>query len=124
MAEEKIVRWKVVDPRGIEIDFREDTYSTHIVGDHGEKDSEFRKLIEEFVKKTLSKPHLIMKDPKIDGRLQYLRLDLVGEKNTKRKFKTVKVVVDTDRTPFEIASFSAQYKLQGDFSEEDIVYEK
>ena len=56
MAEEKIVRWKVIDPRGIEITFREDTYSTHIVGDHGEKDSAVRQSVEDNAKKTLRDP--------------------------------------------------------------------
>lgn len=126
MTEEKIVRWKVIDPRGIEIVMYDDKFVEHVVGDHGEKDATVRRSVEPNAKKTLKDPEFIMKDPAFESRLQYLRLDLVGVEGRMKKIKPVKVVIEPDENSdgWKVVTWGAQNRLQGEFSEEDIVYEK
>ena len=124
MAEEKIVRWKVIDPRGIEIVMYDEKFTEHVIGDHGGKDSAVRQSVEENAKKTLRDPQFIVKDPTIDSRLQYLRLDLVPGDGYIKKIKPIKVVIEPDKdSSWRVVTFGAQNRLQGQFTREDVVYE-
>ena len=123
MAEEKIVRWKVVDPRGIEIVMYDEIFNVHLIGEHNSKDASFRGAIEPSLKKTLQHPTLILKDPDFKNRSHYYRADLVGLGNFPKKVKTVKVVVEDNDGKFDVVTWGAQNRLQGEFYEEDIIYE-
>ena len=125
MAEEKIVRWKVIDPRGIEITLYDKTFIIHVRAEHNDRDSAFRAAIEPNVKKTLEHPTLILPDPDIKNRFQYYRADLVGLEDQLKKVKTVKVVIepDSETSAWKVVTWGAQNRLQGVFRKEDIVYE-
>ena len=126
MAEEKIVRWKVIDPRGIKIVMYDEKFVDHVVGDHGEKDAKIRQSVEGNAKRTLQDPHFIMRDPSFQSRFQYLRLDLIGVEGRMKKIKPIKVVIeqDEDSDGWKVVTWGAQNRLQGQFTKEDIVYEK
>ena len=68
---------KVTDPLGNEIFLSEETFQTHILGDHKDADADVRISLEEQVKFTIEHPRFIVKAQNFEGRRVYLDLSAV-----------------------------------------------
>ena len=122
---EENIRWQVTDPLGNEIVLRESTFQEHIDKDHNYADAIYRKSAEMQVKNALVNPHLIFTNRNINNRNVYCKL--IPAKNLasgEYRLKFLKVVVDTDREPNEIATWVAQSKVKEIVLEEWIIYGK
>lgn len=115
------VRWKVTDSQGRKIILKQSTYDEHIIGDHGTRDAEIRKLMELKVKQTLIAPDVIIEDS--SARHLYYSTIVIRYEMHDYKIKTLKVVVDTDRIPHEIVTWTPLRK--GDSIKDGvIIYER
>lgn len=99
------MRWKAVNPFENEVVLREDTFTEHIVGDHSDADVEIRKQLEPVARSTLEYPDLIIRDK---GRHLYYRVIALSDEVL--KVRILKVVVDTDRSPHEVVTWTAARK--------------
>ncbi|MBR1728290.1 MAG: hypothetical protein IJ728_02060 [Selenomonadaceae bacterium] len=100
------IRWKVTDPLGNEIVLYKDTFVEHIIGDHANKDAEVRRLIEDQVKFVLQSPYFIIKDQKNPNRWKYLGLVEVPQED--QKIKTVGIIIEIEKEPFNIITWYAR----------------
>lgn len=100
------MRWKVTNPLGDEVVLRELTFKEHILGDHYSADAAFRAALEPAAKFTVTNPHLIIDD---NGRHLYYRLTTFIEEDDV-KVKILKVVIDTDRTPHGVVTWTTARK--------------
>ena len=113
------MRWKVTDPLGNEIFLKNSTYTEHILASHGAKDAMYRAQIESEAQRTLKAPTLIV----FDGmrNLYYRAIGLVDEMGELLKIRTLKVLVETDRTPQEVVTWTILRK--GDNVKGAIIYD-
>lgn len=103
---ENEIRWRVTDPLGNDIVLYKDTFVEHIMGHHADKDAEVRMLIEDQVKFVLESPYFIIRDQKNTNRWKYLGLVEVPQEN--RKLKTVGIIVEVEKDPFNIVTWYAR----------------
>ena len=100
------IRWKVTDPLGNEIVLYKDIFTEHIMGDHASKDAEVRRLIEDQVKFVLQSPYFIIRDKNFNDRWKYLGLVEVPQEE--KKIKTVGIIVEVEKNPFNIVTWYAR----------------
>lgn len=92
----------------------------HIAGaDHSPNDSIFRRSIIEQAEQTIIDPEIIIKD---NSRNIYLKLIVVPYQDDLIKIKPLKVVVDADRQPGEVVTWTPLNKMNGAFESEAIIY--
>ena len=97
------IRWTVKDIQGREIILKQTTYDEHITEDHDLQDAKFRKSMEPRVKQTLISPDVIIKDGK---RNLYYNTVVIRHEEGLPKVKILKVVVDADRIPNEVITWT------------------
>ena len=119
---EEEIRWKVIDPLGNEVILKESTFREHILGDHQMADAEYRKIAETQAKAIIQNPQLIIEDKEDKNRHIFYKIISMPYDDVKKKLTTLKVVVDTDRTPHAIATWIIQSKLKYKFMEEWVIY--
>ena len=118
--ENSVIRWQVKDPQNRQIILKQSTYKEHVDEDHAPQDAAFRKKVETQVKNTVVSPDFIIAD---NPRNLYYKL--VGIPNEDViKLKTMRVVVDTDRTPNEVVTWVPMSKSKDTFKAEAIIYER
>ncbi len=100
------IRWKVTDPLGNEIVLKQSIFVRHIMGDHSNKDAEVRSLIEDQVKFVLQYPYFIIKDREFNDRWKYLGLVEIPQEN--HKIKTVGIIIEVEKNPFNIITWYAR----------------
>lgn len=110
------MRWEVTDPLGNKIFLKNSTYHEHILASHGTKDAMYRAQIEKEAQRTLTAPSLIV----FDG-MRHLYYRAIGIIDDILKIRTLKVVVETDRTPQEVVTWTVLRK--GDNIKGEIVYD-
>lgn len=98
------IRWKITDVQGREIILKETTYAEHILGDHAEEDARIRECMEPQIKRTLISPDIIIQDEV--GRNLYYNTVVIRYEGRAAKIKILKVVVETDREPNEIVTWT------------------
>lgn len=110
------MRWEVTDPLGNKILLKNSTYSEHILASHSSKDANYRSQIEKESRQTIENPTLIV----FDGtrNLYYRTIGIIDEV---LKIRTLKVVVETDRTPQEMVTWTILRK--GDNVKGVIIYD-
>ena len=117
---DKII-WTVTDPQDRKVVLKKSTFDFHIAGtDHDKKDRDFRKKIATQAKKTIAKPEFIIKE---EQRNIYFSLVKVPHENDCIKIKPMKVVVDADRIPNEIVTWTVMRKMNDTIKSEAIIYE-
>ena len=115
------IRWEVTDSQNRKVVLKQSTYDEHITGDHDLRDAKVRKLMESQVRRTLSSPDVIIKDT--TSRLLYYNTIVIRYETRLPKIKTLKVVVDTDRSPHEVVTWTPLRK--GDSIKDGvIIYER
>ena len=95
--------WAVKDIQRREIILKQTTYDEHITEDHSVQDFNFRKSMEPRVKQTLISPDIIIKDGK---RNLYYNTVVIRHEEGLPKVKILKVVVDADRIPNEVVTWT------------------
>ncbi len=96
-------RWSITDPLGNKIVLKTSTFDEHIIGDHGDKDGEFRKMLEPSAKMVLASPSLIIQD---GTRRLYCKL-IAAKQNDPLKIRILKVVVEENG---EVVTWTLQRK--------------
>ena len=120
--ESDTVVWLATDPQDRKIILKESTLNIHIAGsDHDRQDSAFRKQIMSQAQQTIINPEIIVKDK---SRLIYFRIIVIPYQETLVKLKPIKVVVDIDRQPNEVVTWTPLNKMNTTFESEAIIYAK
>lgn len=119
-TENSVIRWQVEDPQNRQIILKQSTYEDHVDGDHAPQDAAFRKKVETQVKNTVVSPDFIIAD---NPRNLYYKLVGISNEDV-IKLKTMRVVVDTDRTPNEVVTWVPMSKSKDTFKAEAIIYER
>lgn len=124
MSESKcsFVRWRVEDPQGRQVILKQSTYENHIIGDHELQDARIRIEAEPSAKQTVISPALIIEDD--TQRRLYYNVVIICDAEQRRKIKTLKVVVETDRSPNEVITWVILRKGESVGENEAIVYER
>ncbi|MBR1730510.1 MAG: hypothetical protein IJ728_13415 [Selenomonadaceae bacterium] len=115
------IRWEITDPKGRRIILKQSTYEEHICKDHLLEDAEYRKSAESQAKETIKNPQLIVVDKEDNDRLIYYKIIRIPYGERKR-LKNMKVIVDSDRKPYEVVTWIIQSKLKDTIMEEWIEY--
>lgn len=97
--------WVTKNPMGADVAVAQETYDSHIIGDH--PDDRAREFVNEHVKGVIEQPRYIYLDSKHDENqrvkyIDYVALEEIG------KIQSLIVVVDTDRSPNEIVTWSVR----------------
>lgn len=98
------IRWEVTDPQGRQVVLKENTYEHHVIGDHDTQDVKIRARTEKNAKQTIINPNLIAKDD--STRHLYYNAVAIRDEENNTKVKLLKVVVDADRTPNEVVTWT------------------
>ena len=98
------IRWRQKDIQGREIILKQETYAEHIMGDHESADARLRANLEEQIKLTLQSPDAIIRDE--TGRRLYYNTVIIRNESLSAKIKILKVVVETDRHPHEVVTWT------------------
>lgn len=117
------VRWSVMNPYGHEVVLRQETYDSHVVGDHDNSDAKMRKAIEEQAKIVIQSPSVIYEEEDHVGRYKYKGLITIPCDNNQMKLCGLLAIVDTDRTPHELVTWMAQNKVKDTLPEKGVVYD-
>ena len=97
------IRWSITDPLGNKIVLKNSTFDEHIIGDHCDKDGEFRKMLEPSAQLVLASPSAIIKDG-----TRKIYYDLIAlEQRPEIKIRILKVVVEDNG---EIVTWTLQRK--------------
>lgn len=99
------IRWTVTDPQKRIVVCLDKTYLDHVEGDHSEKDAGLRRKIESCVKETVKSPQYIYEEFGSSRHLYY-NVIAISENVEKLKMKLLKVVVDADREPNEVVTWT------------------
>lgn len=119
------IRWAQVNPFNHVVVLRQDTFDAHICGDHPDTDAAARKLLEDQVPVVIEKPSIIYRDVKNEdnpGRYKYWgHVTIKGGSGF--KIRGLLAVVETNRTPHEIVTWTQKDKIKDDCPEEALVYD-
>lgn len=97
------IRWSITDPLGNKIVLKTSTFDEHIIGDHGDKDGEYRKMLEPSAQLVLASPSAIINDG--SRKIYY---DLIAlEQSPELKIRMMKVVVEDNG---EVVTWTLQRK--------------
>ena len=96
-------RWSITDPLGNRIVLKTSTFDEHIIGDHEDKDSEFRQMLEPSAQMVLASPNLVTQD---ETRRLYYGL-IASKQNDNLKVRILKVVVEENG---EVVTWTLQRK--------------
>ena len=108
MSNSKIaIRWSIIDNNGNKIVLKENTMTEHIINDHSSKDSEVRAEVESQIPYVLKRPALIVKDERLNSRIDYIGIVLLDKDEETYSLKNVIVVVDTAFSPWEVVTWFA-----------------
>ena len=122
IPESNNIIWTVTDPQDRKVVLKNSTFDFHIAGtDHDENDSNFRKKIAAQAKQTIVEPEFIVNE---EQRNIYFSLVKVPYENNLLKIKPMKVVVDADRTPNEVVTWTVMRKMNDTIKSEAIIYER
>lgn len=116
------VRWAVTDPLGKKIILYDRTYISHIINDHLSKDAANRAAIEQQVQYSITEPRFVIKDREHAGRLKYLDLVDVPERD-EDKIKTLTVIVDTDVTPHKVLTWIPKRSINEGVKKGEKIYD-
>lgn len=97
--------WVTENPLGKNVGVTNQTYNSHIIGDHPEDKA--REFVNDQVKGVIEQPRYIYLDNKHEEnqRVKYIDYVVIEEIG---KIQSLIVVVDTDRTPNEIVTWSVR----------------
>ncbi|OAK70106.1 hypothetical protein [Lederbergia galactosidilytica] len=112
--------WVTKNPLGEEVAVANETYETHIIGDH--PDDKARELVNLHVKGVIEEPRYIYYDQKHEEnkRIRYIDYVSLEEYN---KIQSLVVVVDTDREPNEIVTWSVKSNTRQEKINGGVIYD-
>ena len=113
------IRWKVIDPLSNKICLSEKNFRDHIIGRHDTKDAKVRAEIEPQAKFAIEHPCFIIRDLQCSGRMKYLSLTDIKDKN-KIYIRTITVVVEADG---EVVTWFARRTINDNLEEGDVFYD-
>ena len=113
------IRWEVTDPLGRKIFLNEENFRDHIVGRHDTKDAEIRSKIEPQAKFAIEHPRFIIRDLQYSGRMKYLSLTDIKDKDNVY-IRTITVVVDENG---EVVTWFARRTINDNLEEGDVFYD-
>lgn len=112
--------WNETDPQGRKVILKQATFEFHIAGaDHNQSDIDFRRRIVQQARQTINSPEFIIKE---SSRNIYLKLIIIPYQDNLIKIKPLKVVVDADREPNEIVTWTPLNKMNGVIEKEAVIY--
>jgi hypothetical protein len=97
--------WVTQNPLGTDVGVATETYESHIIGDH--PDDKAREFVNDHVKGVIEQPRYIYLDNKHEENQRVKYIDYVALPEY-GKIQSLIVVVDTDRTPNEIVTWSVR----------------
>ncbi len=100
------IRWSITDPLGAKIVLKTSTFHEHILSDHADEDSKIRQKLESCAIATLINPSLIAEDNEDNSRHIYYGVVALQYKEPELRVKMFRVVVDTDRTPNQVVTWT------------------
>ena len=119
-------RWEVTDPLGNVVVLKSTTYYQHIMDDNDKSETEIENLtyVEEYVKNIIQNPRYIYKDVDYENNQRHRYIDLVGIPDFNH-LQALVVVVDTDRTPHEVVTWTIKRNLKQEriLEEGGIIYD-
>ncbi len=113
------IRWEVTDQLGRKIFLNEENFRDHIVGRHDTKDAEIRSKIEPQAKFAIEHPRFIIRDLQYSGRMKYLSLTDIKDKDNVY-IRTITVVVDENG---EVVTWFARRTINDNLEEGDVFYD-
>ena len=100
------IRWSISDPLGNKIALKTSTFHEHILSDHADEDAKIRQKLESSAIATLINPSLIAEDNQNNSRHIYYGVVALQYEEPELRVKMFKVVVETDRTPNEVVTWT------------------
>ncbi|MBR0260569.1 MAG: hypothetical protein IJQ85_02135 [Selenomonadaceae bacterium] len=113
------VRWEVTDPLDNKICLSEKNFRDHIIGRHDTKDAKVRAAIEPQAKFAVEHPRFIIRDLQYSGRVKYLSLTDIKDKN-KIYIRTITVVVESNG---EIVTWFARRTINDNLEKGAVIYD-
>ena len=113
------IRWKVIDPFKKIIRLSEYNFVHHIIEQHDPKDAEIRSKIEPQAKFAIEHPRFIIRDLQYSGRMKYLSLTDIKDKDNVY-IRTITVVVDENG---EVVTWFARRTINDNLEEGDVFYD-
>ncbi len=112
--------WVTKNPLGDDVAVADETYDSHIIGDH--PDDHAREFVSTHVKGVIEEPRYIYYDQNHEENkrlkyIDYVNIEAYG------KIQSLVVVVDTDRTPQEIVTWSVRSSTRQEKTSGGILYD-
>lgn len=104
-VEEQAIRWSIKDNNGNTVILKKSTFENHVINDHSPIDAAVRAEIEPQIPYVISKPSLVVQDERSEGRIDYIGVVLIDKDEETYSVRTVVVVVDTDRKPWQVVTW-------------------
>lgn len=119
------IAWSVNSPLGNEVILKQSTFDNHIEGEEKRSEKEVANLqsVAKDVKRIVEKPRFIYCDANYDENKRCRYLDTVFME-TSSAIRSLVVIVDTDRTPNEVVTWTIKRDLKQENTTKDrILYD-
>lgn len=121
---ERVNRWLVKNPLGIDVCLKQETFDNHIIGDTKRSTKETDNLVKEanHVKMTIEEPRAIYPDANFEENKRHRYIDFIFDPDLCH-VQALVVVVDTDRDPNEVVTWTIKRKLSQELLKGGIIYD-
>jgi len=122
MSERDNIRLTIINPYNHPVCLRQDTFDSHIAGDHGANDACTRIAAEPHVPPVIERPDMIIQDNGCDSRYHYW--GIVSEIQGDRiKVRGLQVIIETACAPHEVVTWFRTSRVKSEYAKEGVVYD-